>query len=111
MVVPSEGSLCATDDWWQPLVLTDPAGGAVKSVAAYFWDLQARGCSEATIRSYGMDLLRWFRLLWAIDVSRNSTAHAGSRDFCRWPLLPANRFARTGAFEYDGHIEALGVGT
>ena len=30
--------------------------------------LQAAGRSELTIRSYGMDLLRWFRFLWAIGV-------------------------------------------
>ncbi|WP_241962286.1 hypothetical protein [Rhodococcus opacus] len=34
-----------------------------------------------------MDLLRWFRFLWAIDVSWNSATHAEARDFCRWLLL------------------------
>ncbi|QSE85562.1 tyrosine-type recombinase/integrase [Rhodococcus koreensis] len=87
LVVPLEGSLRETDDRWQPLMLTDPAGASVESVAAYFRDLQARGCSDATIRSYGMDLLRWFRFLWAIDVSWNSATHTEARDFCRWLLL------------------------
>jgi hypothetical protein len=30
-------------------------------VAAFLRDLQAAGRSQATLRSYGMDLLRWFR--------------------------------------------------
>jgi hypothetical protein len=29
-------------------------------VSAFFADLLAAGRAEATVRSYGMDLLRWF---------------------------------------------------
>ena len=54
------------------------------AVTAYFRDLQAAGRSAATLRSYGMDLLRWFRFLWAIDVPWNQATRAEARDFCRW---------------------------
>ena len=61
LVVPAVGSLLATGSRWEPYRLIDPAGGPVAAVTAYFRDLQAAGRAEATVRSYGMDLLRWFR--------------------------------------------------
>ncbi|MEE1838774.1 tyrosine-type recombinase/integrase [Streptomyces sp. NPDC088190] len=53
----------------------------------YFRDLQAAGRAESTLRSYGMDLLRWFRFLWAIDVSWDRATRLEARDFCRWLLV------------------------
>ena len=96
VVVPSEGSLQTTGNPWQPMSLIDPAGAPVESVAAYFRDLQARGCSDATVRSYGMDLLRWFRFLWAVGMS--GTGRLGSRPVtslagCSWRV---SRRVRTG---------------
>jgi hypothetical protein len=44
-----------------PFELVDADGGVVAPVAAYLKDVQACGRSESTLRSYGMDLLRWFR--------------------------------------------------
>ena len=63
MVVPQLGRLVATDDPWEPYRLLDPDGVVVESVSAWFRDLQAAGRSALTARSYGMDLLRWFRFL------------------------------------------------
>lgn len=94
LTVPLKGSLRATDSPWQPLDLIDPHGAPVEAVALYFQDLQARGCSDATVRSYGMDLLRWFRFLWAIDVAWSSATQVEARDFCRW-LLIAGRPVRS----------------
>ena len=48
----------------EPYRLIDAAGEPVVAVAEFFGDLQAAGRSEATLRSYGHDLLRWFRFLW-----------------------------------------------
>jgi hypothetical protein len=31
-----------------------------------------------------MDLLRWFRFLWAAGVAWNMATRAEARDFCRW---------------------------
>src|SRR5881394_3771631 len=53
----------------------------------YFRDLQAAGRTEATVRSYGNDLLRWFRFLWAIDVPWDRATRVEARDFCRWLLI------------------------
>lgn len=34
-----------------------------------------------------MDLLRWFRFLWAIDVPWHRASRIEARDFSRWMLL------------------------
>jgi hypothetical protein len=43
--------------------------------------------SEPTVRSYGMDLLRWFRFLWAIEVPWQRATRIEARDFSRWMLV------------------------
>ncbi|MGH3272847.1 MAG: site-specific integrase [Streptosporangiaceae bacterium] len=87
LAVPWTGSLAETGDRWLPYRLEDPDGEPVEAVSAFFRDLQAAGRSEATLRSYGMDLLRWFRFLWAIEVSWSQATRAEARDFCRWMLV------------------------
>jgi site-specific recombinase XerD len=87
LVVPWAGSLQETGDSWLPFRLLDPAGAPVEAVSQYFRDLQAIGRSAATVRSYGMDLLRWFRFLWAIDVAWNRAGGVEARDFCRWMIV------------------------
>src|SRR5512135_1362765 len=85
--VPAVGSVLATGSRWEPYRLIDMAGVRVEAVTAYFRDLQAAGRAEATVRSYGMDLLRWFRFLWAIDVPWDRASRVEARDFCRWLLI------------------------
>ncbi|NMO50700.1 tyrosine-type recombinase/integrase [Actinoplanes sp. TBRC 11911] len=92
-VVPAAGRLVESGDPWEPYELLDPFGASVEAVAAFFRELQAAGRSAATARSYGMDLLRWFRFLWAIDVAWNRATRVEARDFCRW-LLVAGKPAR-----------------
>ena len=83
IVVPAVGVLLATDDPWQPYRLLDPGGAVVEPVAEYLRDLQAGGRAAATQRSYGMDLLRWFRFLWAIGVPWDQATRFEAREFCR----------------------------
>lgn len=59
----------------------------MEAVSEFFRDLQATGRSDATVRSYGMDLLRWFRFLWAIEVSWSRATRIEARDFSRWMLV------------------------
>ncbi|MFC0439651.1 site-specific integrase [Kutzneria buriramensis] len=87
LAVPLVGAVEATSDPWLPFRLLDPAGAPVEAVSAYFRDLQAAGRSETTLRSYGLDLLRWFRFLWAVEVAWNRATRAEARDFCRWMLV------------------------
>ena len=75
---------------------------AVEAVSTFLADLQAAGRSEATMRSYGMDLLRWFRFLWAVEVLWSQATRVEARDFCRWLVLcdkpsPGGRIRPVGA--------------
>jgi integrase len=87
LVVPLAGQLVVTGDRWEPYRLVDPHGAVVAAAGAYFFHLQAAGRAEATVRSYGMDLLRWFRFLWAARVVWDQAARSDARDFCRWLQL------------------------
>jgi site-specific recombinase XerD len=98
LAVPLVGSLVETGDRWEPFRLVDPAGEPVAAAAAFFVHVQARGRSQATVRSYGMDLLRWFRFCWAIGAQWDRATRAEARDFCRWMLVagkPARPHWRT----------------
>jgi site-specific recombinase XerD len=94
--VAAVGSLAATGSKWEPYRLLDPAGRAVAAAASFFADLLAAGRSEATVRSYGMDLLRWFRFLWAVEVAWDRATRPEARDFCRW-LAVTNGPTRSGS--------------
>ncbi|MFF1917394.1 tyrosine-type recombinase/integrase [Streptomyces sp. NPDC058239] len=89
LAVPRAGSLVGTGDPWEPYRLVDPAGLPVGSVAAYLMDLQGAGRPATTQRSYGMDLLRWFRFLWAVEVPWNEATRTEARDFSRWIQIAA----------------------
>jgi len=93
LIVAQVGSLRETGDPWQPWRLVDPDGGDVEGVTVFLADLQAAGRSAATLRSYGMDLLRWFRFLWAVEVAWDRATRLEARDFCRW-LQVAGKPAR-----------------
>ena len=83
MAVPQVGRLAATGDPVEPYQLLGPDGAAVPAVSAFFADLQAAGRSEATLRSYGMDLLRFFRFLWAVGTRWDRATRDEARDFSR----------------------------
>jgi site-specific recombinase XerD len=84
LVVPQTGRLRATGDRYEPYRLVDADGVAVAAATAYFRDLLAAGRAESTVRSYGMDLLRWFRFLRAAGVVWDQATRVEARDFCRW---------------------------
>ena len=84
MTVPQVGSLEATGDLFEPYRLVDPSCAVVAAVATYLRELGACGRAAATQRSYGMDLLRWFRFLWACGVGWDQATRVEARDFCRW---------------------------
>ena len=94
LVVPGFGALEATGDVFEPFRLVDADGVVVAAAAAFIAELAACGRPAATQRSYGMDLLRWFRFLWALGIGWDQATRAEARDFCRW-LQVANKPART----------------
>ncbi len=84
IVVRQVGTLLATKDPWEPWRLIDSDGAEVAAVAIFFRELLAAGRSVATVRSYGMDLLRWFRFLWALGIAWDRATRIEARDFSRW---------------------------
>ncbi len=87
LAVPRVGAVQSTGEVWEPVRMIDGAGSAVAAVTGFLKELQATGRSVATQRSYAMDLLRWFRFLWAIDVGWDQATRLEARDFCRWLVL------------------------
>ncbi|WP_405986984.1 tyrosine-type recombinase/integrase [Streptomyces sp. NBC_00872] len=82
--MPLVGELVTTDDPWEPYRLVDAPGAPVEGAAAFLRDLQAAGRPATTARSYAMDLLRWFRFLWAVEVPWDRASRVEARDFSRW---------------------------
>lgn len=87
LVVRRRGSLVSTGDLFEPYQLVDADGVMVVPVAAFLRDLQACGRSASTLRSYGMDLLRWFRFMWSIGIGWDRATSVEARDFCCWLQL------------------------
>lgn len=83
-VLPEIGVLEETGNSYAPYRLLDPAGAVVPAVAVWFSELQAQARAASTLRSYGMDLLRWYRFLWAVEVSWERASRVDGRDFARW---------------------------
>jgi site-specific recombinase XerD len=94
LVLPDVGRLEETGEVWEPYRLLDADGVVVTPVAEYFAELQAADSSKATVRSYGMDLLRWWRFLHAVGVLWSQATRVEARDFMRWMRL-ANKPIRS----------------
>jgi len=107
LVVPAAGALLETGGEWEPYRLVGPDGAVVDAVSAWFGDLQAAGRSAATVRSYGMDLLRWFRFLWAAGVEWNRATRAEARDFSRWLLIAGKGQGQPYAASVRAHSETV----
>ncbi|MFJ8711086.1 tyrosine-type recombinase/integrase [Streptomyces anulatus] len=84
LVIPLAGELRDTGSESEPYQLIDPDGVVVVEAALFFAELLACCKPATTLRSYGMDLLRWYRFLWALGISWNRATRAEARDFTRW---------------------------
>ena len=91
LVVHLGGRLAATGDRYEPYRLVGADGVTVAAATAFFRELLAAGRAESTVRSYGMDLLRWFRFLQAVRVPWDRATRAEARDFSRWLQVTGNR--------------------
>src|SRR5258708_199673 len=78
------GAVVGTGGGREAFGVVDGDGRVVAAGAEFFCDLQAAGRPDSTVRSYGLDLLRWFRFLWAVGVPWERATRAEARDFCRW---------------------------
>jgi integrase len=84
LVVARVGCLRETAQAWEPYVVVDAAGTEVEPVTVFLRDLQAAGRPHATLRSYALDLLRWLRFLWTVEVDWDRATRVEARDFSRW---------------------------
>jgi integrase len=109
-VVELVGSVVATGDVWEPFRLHDRDGEVVGSVSVFLRELQACGRPAATQRSYAMDLLRWFRFLWAIEVVWDQATRVEARDFCCWIQATAKPARWRGGSRSVGLEAAAGSG-
>lgn len=65
-------------------VLLDESGTELTAVTDWLLSLTAGDRSEHTIRAYGLSLLRFFRFLWAVDVTWQRVTEVEVRDFVLW---------------------------
>ena len=90
--------ICSSRSGWSM-----PAAWWLSRRRRIFRELAACGRPAATHRSYGMDVLRWFRFLWAAGVCWDQATSAEARDFCCWigladkPVRPHWRYPGGGA--------------
>ena len=95
LVVSRAGRLVATGDAHEPYRVVGPGGEIVEPVSVFLRDLLASGKSESTLRSYSVDLLRWWRFLDAVDVGWDRASRAEARDFSCWIQLTAKQRLQT----------------
>ncbi|MEU9371014.1 hypothetical protein AB0D71_41510 [Streptomyces avermitilis] len=87
LVLPEVGGLVETGEAWEPYRLLGASGAVVRAAEVYFAQLQAPGNPASTLRSYGMDLLWWWRFQWALGIAWDRATQAEGRDFARWMQL------------------------
>lgn len=87
LVLPRTGRLVSTGDQWEPFRLLDADGAVVDPVAVFLQELVAAGRSATTLRSYGMDLLRWWRFLHVVGIGWDRATRVEARDFSCWIQL------------------------
>lgn len=89
------GAVTAATGTLPLFVAVDGAGVEVESVTRYLRDLALSDMSPLACRSYGYDLLRWFRVLWALG-----SAGSGLPD----PRLTSSS---AGGIRFNAHLDAL----
>lgn len=85
--VVGAGQVVVVDGDPSRVVLLDAAGEAVAEVSKFLASMLASGASPGSLRSYAMDLLRWWRFLAAIEVPWQRAGRVEARDFVLWMRL------------------------
>ncbi|MGW2207574.1 hypothetical protein ACWCTE_36935, partial [Streptomyces sp. NPDC001774] len=65
--LPQIGAVVAGERESLPWVVIDGADRPIPPVSSYLLDRMLGDVSPLTCRSYAFDLLRWYRVLWAVD--------------------------------------------
>ena len=95
LVVTRAGRLERTGDEREPYRLVGADGRVAEPVMVFLRDLRAAGKSVATLRSYAVDLLRWWRFLDAVGAGWDWASRAEARDFSCWIQLTAKQRLQT----------------
>jgi site-specific recombinase XerD len=95
LTVPRTGRVVVTGDDREPYRVVGADGDVVEPVSVFLRDLLASGKSAATLRSYAVDLLRWWRFLGAVDVAWDRASRAEARDFSCWIRLTVKQWLQT----------------
>jgi hypothetical protein len=95
LVVSRAGRLVATGDVREPYRIVGPGGEVVEPVSVFLRDLLVSGRSESTLRSYSVDLLRWWWFLDAVSVEWDRASRAEARDFSCGIQLTAKQRLQT----------------
>ncbi|MEU2834982.1 hypothetical protein ABZ667_41215 [Streptomyces lavendulae] len=82
--LPSVGEVVKGSRPSLPWFVVDAAGREIEPVSRYLRDLALGDASALTGRSYGYDLLRWFRGLWAVDVGWEQATEAEMTAMVGW---------------------------
>jgi integrase/recombinase XerD len=78
-----------------PWLVFDDAGQPIGPIKQYLADFMAQGNSAASARSYGFELLRWWRWLMAVDVEWHRATPAEGRDLVLWLMRATKPIAHT----------------
>jgi integrase len=84
-----------------PWLVVDAADREVAPVSSYLRDRMLGDVSPLTCRSYGFDLLRWYRVLWALDVGWEQATEAEAAALVGWLRSARNpqRQRKQGGFQ------------
>jgi integrase len=82
--LPRIGEVVAGSGAALPWLVHDGAGREIEPVSSYLRDLALGDVSPLTCRSYAFDLLRWFRVLWAVDVGWEQATEAETAALVGW---------------------------
>ncbi|MGD0247233.1 MAG: tyrosine-type recombinase/integrase [Streptosporangiaceae bacterium] len=88
--LPRAGGVVAGPSALLPYRVVDAAGGEVEPVSRYLRDRVLGDVSPLTCRSYAHDLLRWFRLLWVLEVPWDQASEAETAVLAGWLRHAAN---------------------
>jgi hypothetical protein len=84
VALPRVGAVSAGGLESLPWLVLDAAGREFETVSRYLRDLASGDASPARGRSYAHDLLRWFRLLWLVDVGWEQATEAEAAAMVGW---------------------------
>lgn len=100
--IPQVGAVVAGPGQVPPFVVVDAAGRPVDPALRFLRDLALSDVSPWTCRSYGFAMLRWFRLLWLLEVDWDRATEAEVVVLVGWlrtAVNPQRRRHRAGAPE------------